>query len=317
MTSVTACTHPNLALIKYWGKKTGCVDVPATPSLSITLGGLKTTTTVTEAEIDSVELNGRTVSDPKITRWLLKVRSEYEIPSVAIRSTNNFPTSCGLASSASGFSALALCINKLFSLHLKQSQLCWLARQGSVSAARSMFGGFVSLDPRKPNTECVQLYDSQYWDLRVVVAVCDTQAKSVKSTEGMARTVATSPFYSSWISMTDRDYESCRQSIEARNFAQLSEIAELNCFRMHALMLSSQPPLMYWNQYSLAAISTVQFLQAVGVPVFLTSDAGPQIKAVCVPESLKQVQDALDDTDGVHRTMVSEIGNDPVVSTTD
>lgn len=313
MTTVTARTNPNLALIKYWGKKSGYGDIPATPSLSIALGGLTTTTTVQEASADTVELNGQRVSDAKIEKWLYRVRIEYNIPPIAIHSENNFPTAGGLASSASGFSALALCINRLFSLCMDQQKLCWLARQGSVSAARSMFGGFVSLDPRTPGTDCVQLQDFDHWDLKVVVAVCDIHAKATSSTEGMARTVGTSPFYSSWLSKTDQDYEDCKIAVAQKDFPRLSEIAELNCFRMHALMLSSQPPLLYWNQNSLAAIDAIRDLQSDGVPVFLTSDAGPQIKAICLPESLAQVRTVLDGTLGVKRTIVTEIGRGPVV----
>lgn len=313
MTAVTARTNPNLALIKYWGKKSGCCDIPATPSLSIALGGLTTTTTIREAAEDTIELDGRMVTDVKIENWLQKVRAEYSVPPIAIRSENDFPTASGLASSASGFSALTLCIDGLFSLRLDHQKLCWLARQGSVSAARSMYGGFVSLDPRTMETDCVQLQNFDHWDLRVVVAICDIHTKATSSTEGMARTVETSPFYSSWLSKTNQDYEDCKLAVAQKDFARLSEIAELNCFRMHALMLSSQPPLLYWNQNSLAAIGAIRDLQTDGVPVFLTSDAGPQIKAICTPESLEQVRTVLDGTVGVKRTIVAEIGRGPVV----
>lgn len=313
MTSITVDAHPNIALVKYWGKQPGTTDVPSAPSLSITLGDLTTTTTVAESKADKVVLNGQVVHDPKIDAWIGKTRLDYGIPTLEIHSHSNFPVASGLASSAAGFCALALGINQLCELNLSQQDLFALARSGSVSAARSFFGGYVILDPRNSRKIPAQLHAPEHWDLRVVIAIAAQKQKSIGSTRGMAQTVATSPFYSSWIQATETDYEAAIRAIDDKNFTALADITERSCHQLHAVMLTTQPPLLYWNSGTLAGISTIRRLQRDHVPVFFTSDAGPQLKAICLPSAVNTVRQQLANTKGILDVMVSRLGNDPIV----
>lgn len=301
MATVRASAHPNIALVKYWGKQALDGNIPAVPSLSITLDSLLATTTVEEATSDEFVLNGDAQAgasaDPKLTRFLAYLRAQHDVPPLRITSANNFPTAAGLASSAAGFAALVTAVNALCELQLGTSQLSALARAGSASAARSILGGFVGLT--EPDYVADEIAAKQHWDLCVVVAITDAGKKSVPSTEGMTRSAATSPYYANWVDTSASDYKRAHAAVLDKNFADLAEVSEHSCLKMHAVMQTSQPPLMYWNSASLACIHKIQELRAQGVEVFFTIDAGPQIKAVCTPDSAPSVAKILAQMPGV------------------
>ncbi len=118
----------------------------------------------------------------------------------------------------------------------------------------------------------------------------------------------TSPFYSRWIEQQAGDLAVAREAIESRDFRTLATVAEHNCLKMHSVMWASRPPLSYWNSATLECMETVRGLQAKGVDVFFTIDAGPQVKAVCTPEAEEQVAEALRSTAGVKEILQSGLG---------
>jgi diphosphomevalonate decarboxylase len=306
--------HPNIALIKYWGKSGLPGNVPAVPSLSITLGGL---TTRTEAELtdspgDEFVLNGIAVEDARVLACIDRFRAAagYE-NGVRVTTRNDFPTAAGLASSASGFAALVGALNTLFDLNMNSAELSVEARRGSASAARSIHGGFVSLsgDVDDPQSwQGRQVATAEHWPLEVVVAICSNAAKSVSSSEGMRATAATSPYYDRWVNGAHDDFRHAQAAIQSRDFEMLAQLSEESCLEMHALMLSTKPPLIYWNAATLACMERIRALQADGTPVFFTIDAGPQVKAVCLPDASETVAVALSATDGVEGIIRSRIG---------
>ena len=150
--------------------------------------------------------------------------------------------------------------------------------------------------------------DSASWPLEVIVAVNAEEPKAVGSTEAMIRIAKTSPFYSSWLEQQAADLETAREAVCQKDFAKLAAVAEHNCLKMHSVMWGSRPPVVYWNQATLACMETIRSLQADGHGVFFTIDAGPQLKAVCLPESGKTVRAALDQSSGVIRTLQSGLG---------
>jgi diphosphomevalonate decarboxylase len=295
--TTTALAHPNIALIKYWGKQGKQGNLPATPNLSITLSNLTTTTSIQEHEKDEFHLNGKQLKDSKIERWLSTMRSAFEVPQLIIKTDNNFPTSAGLASSASGFAALITAINTHCNLGLDQETRSIWARQGSASAARSIHGGFVALVP--PYWGAIGLAPAAHWPLEVVVAITSRDQKAVKSTTGMQRSEQTSPFYDAWLGGAIDDYGTAAKAIEMRDFNQLAGVAELNCLKMHSLMLTSIPTLSYWKPASLACMDCIRELRDQGHEVFFTIDAGPQIKAICSKKSRQAVSAALAKVPGV------------------
>ncbi len=311
---VIAEAHPNIALIKYWGKSELPGNVPAVPSLSVTLGGL---TTRTEAELtrspgNEFVMNGAIVEDVRVLACIDRFRAAAGHENgVRVTTVNDFPTAAGLASSASGFAALVGALNGLFDLNMRPAKLSLEARRGSASAARSIHGGFVSLtgDADDPESwQGRQVAPAEHWPLEVVVAICSNAAKSVSSSDGMRASAATSPYYDRWVSGADDDYQQAQATIQARDFDTLAHLSESSCLNMHALMLSTKPPLIYWNAATLACIARVRALQADDVPVFFTIDAGPQLKAVCLPDAGEAVAAALSAVEGVEGIIRSRIG---------
>ena len=305
----SAQAHPNIALIKYWGKRDEALNLPAVGSLSITLDRLRTRTTVRfvpGSKEDHFRLNGHeeAAAARRGSAFLDLLRQRAEVDwGAQVESENNFPTAAGLASSASGFAALALAGSQALGLALTSAELSELARRGSGSAARSIFGGFVEwahgvrTDGKDSIAEPVLTADA--WPLRVVIALTATAAKAVGSTVGMRLTAATSPFQSAWVDGQEADLAQARQAIVERDFEALAAIAEHSCLKLHALAMTAQPGLVYWNGATVECLQRVRALRREGVAVFFTIDAGPQLKAVCSPEAATTVAAVLRDVPGV------------------
>lgn len=314
--TATARAHSNIALIKYWGKRDAELNIPAVGSISLTLDGLSTDTRVTfraGLQQDEFWLAENRVDATRVTRFLDLVRGSAGLDSRAVvESTNNFPTAAGLASSASGFAALAVAASAAAGLSLDDRELSILARRGSGSAARSLFGGLVELHAgaRSDGLDSFAepVLPPEAWPLNVVVAITELGQKSVNSTVGMGESALTSPFYPAWVETGENDLAAMRLAIAHRNFEQLGQLAEYSCLKLHALMMSTRPALVYWNSGTMAAMHAVLELRASGIPVYFTIDAGPQVKALCLPEYVSVVADALGRVVGVHETRVSALG---------
>ena len=304
--STTAIAHPNVALIKYWGKSDRAENIPSTPSISITLSKLETKTTITEADIDTIWINHKRVNDEKILRFLSQIRDKTAIPGIKINTENNFPTGAGLASSASGFAALTTALNRHFSLGFTQNELSAIARKGSASSARSIFGGIVSL--QGPSWEAAIVEQNNSWPLRVIIAKTSSERKKVGSSQGMELTRRTSPYYEPWIREAKTDFDDCLLAIKEQDFEKLAELSERSCLKMIGTMLSTSPPLIYWNPTTLECIQTIRKMRDAGTAVFFTTDAGPQIKAICTPESAKEVTKSLSSIVGPTNIFGCEIG---------
>jgi diphosphomevalonate decarboxylase len=312
--TAAARAHSNIALIKYWGKRDAALNLPAVGSISVTLDALTTDTTVAfSGDEDELRLDGTRVDATRASRMLDLVRERAGIRSAAtVTSTNNFPTGAGLASSASGFAALAVAACAAAGVDATPKELSILARRGSGSAARSIFGGFVELHagtaPDGSDAFAEPILDAADWPLSVVVAITSREAKRVSSTAGMGRSAASSPFYPAWTDTAEQDLADMRAAIAARDFASVGELAEYSCLKLHALMLTSRPALIYWNAATVAAIHTVTELRAGGIPVYFTIDAGPQVKALCAAADAPAVASALAAVPGVQETRTSGLG---------
>jgi diphosphomevalonate decarboxylase len=305
--STTACAHPNIALIKYWGKSPRPGNYPAAPSLSITLDTLVTTTEVHTCEqADRIFLDSVEVADPKVLACLSELRAEFQIPHLEVHTSNNFPTAAGLASSASGFAALVTAINAHCELGLDQQTQSDRARRASGSAARSVLGGFVAL--QGPQWVAEQVLETDAWPLRTVIAITTSQKKNVSSSDGMKLSEETSPYYASWLTSTTTDFTDALRFVQSRDFDALASLAEFSCLKMHGLMLSTNPGLLYWNPATIACLHAIRELRQQGLPVFFTVDAGPQVKAVCLPQAEDQVQHVLQGISGVEQVLTTGLG---------
>ncbi|MBI5480164.1 MAG: diphosphomevalonate decarboxylase [Deltaproteobacteria bacterium] len=310
----------NIALVKYWGKRDVQLNLPRTGSLSLTLAGLETVTGVTVdpgLQHDHFELDGhieRGVPLGRVGRFLALVRERAGVTGLFARvvSRNSFPTAAGLASSASGFAALARAASAAYGVDLTAEGLSALARRGSGSAARSVFGGLVEMEagvrPDGSDACAHQLVPPGGWPLRLVVAVTTEAAKDISSTIGMGATEQTSPLYEAWVASHAVDLEEARLAVAGQDLEVLGAVMERNCLGMHACMMAARPPLLYWNEATVAAMREVWNLRARGIPVWFTIDAGPHVKTLCRPEEATAVKAALDAVPGVARTIAAAPG---------
>jgi len=309
----SARAQPNIALIKYWGKRDTGRNLPAVGSISITLADLYTSMRVefdADLKEDSLSVNGQDNAAmlSRVSTCLDNVVGE-DRNAARVLSSGNFPIGAGLASSASAFAALVVAANAATDGRLETQALASLAGRASGSAARSLYGGFAELQNTAEDIEVSSLLSPEEWPLRVVVAITATGPKAVGSTEAMEISRKTSPFYGRWVEQQEQDLTEARAAIAARDFAKLASVAEHNCLKMHSVMWGSRPPIVYWNSATLACMQTIRELQAQGVAVFFTIDAGPQVKAVCEPAFEAQVREALAATEGVHDVLTTGLGH--------
>jgi diphosphomevalonate decarboxylase len=317
---VTARSNVNVALVKYWGKRDPALNLPATGSISLTLEGLSV-----EAEVafdgagnlapDEVTIDGepaRGAERERLVRFLDLVRAEAgRDDSARVVTRGRVPRGAGLASSAAAFAALALAGSRAAGLELEPRALSALARRGSGSAARSIFGGFVEWHrgERADGSDSIAepLLPPADWDVRVVVAITHTGPKAVSSREGMTRAAA-SPLYPAWVAGAESDLAAARAAIRARDLEALGQLAEHSALKMHAVGLAARPPLLYWRGATVECVHRVWALRAEGTPVFVTIDAGPQVKVLCQPGDAPRVADVLRAVPGVERVVTCAPG---------
>lgn len=297
-----ARAHTNIALIKYWGKRDKDLFLPMNSSLSLTLEAFYTDTKVVfdeELTADSFFLNGIEQSKTeikKISRFL-DLFCEYtgERPFARVESFNFVPTAAGLASSASAFAALALAVADALKLDMTRQELSTLARRGSGSSTRSLFGGFVEWSMGTSSGDSMaHPVDDADWDVGMLVLAVDTQEKKIASRAGMEHTVQTSPFYPAWIETAKEDLKAIKAAIATKDFEAVGQITEHNGMKMHATTLSANPPFTYWTADSLLAQEAVRRVrEELQVPAYMTMDAGPNVKVLCRVSDMKILIEAL------------------------
>ncbi|WEG09686.1 diphosphomevalonate decarboxylase [Microbacterium horticulturae] len=298
MTS-TAVAHPNIALVKYWGKRDDALILPDTGSLSLTLDVFPTTTSVTVDDAltaDEMVFDGAVATGSpaaRITTFLDLVRAQAGRSARArVDTRNSVPTGAGLASSASGFAALAVAAADAYGLDLAEKDLSRLARRGSGSACRSIIGGtaiwHAGLDDATSYAEHVSGPD-----LGMVIAVVDATAKAVSSREAMQRTKSTSPYASGWVHAAEADLLLMQQAFAADDVSTIGAVTESNALRMHAAIMGCRPPIRYLAPQSIALFDAAERLRRTGLEAYATADAGPNVVFVCRAADVDAVRDAL------------------------
>ena len=320
----TAIACANIALIKYWGNRDPQLRLPSNSSLSMNMAGLTTTTTVEfdpSLKSDVLILGGREIvgaGRDRVSRFLDHVREKtLEVPKTSkvsrlfahVDSRNEFPSDTGLASSASGFAALALAASTAVGLRLSEAELSRLARLGSGSACRSVPSGFVEwdmgIDDATSFAHSIALAD--HWDVRDVIAIIDFAHKSIGSTEGHA-VADTSPLQAARVASTPERLAQARSAVLNRDFVTLAEVVELDSLMMHAVMITSSPTLMYWQPATLAVMQAVVNWRNEGLPACTTIDAGPNVHVLCLAAASAEVERRMRSIDGVREVLVTRPG---------
>lgn len=285
---VIARAHTNIAVVKYWGKADEKFIIPQSSSLSLTLDKFYTDTAVKftrHLSHDKIAINHRPVPESQKIKAVLKLVRQLagiKCP-VEINSVNHVPTSAGLASSASGLAALALASSYAAGLRLSKRDLSRLARHGSGSASRSVYGGWVEWQRGHDDrtSYAFPIRDSRLSDVDMIAIVIKKTPKKISSRQGMRRSVKTSPYYQAWKRTTARDLTKAVHALRNDDFKTLGRVAETNAMRMHALTLSADPPFTYFNGDTIKAINLVNRLQDQGISCYYTIDAGPNVKVIC------------------------------------
>ncbi|MFA5077440.1 MAG: diphosphomevalonate decarboxylase [Candidatus Micrarchaeia archaeon] len=320
---VTALANSNIALIKYWGRRDDQLVLPANSSISFTMDEqLSTKTTVEFANglvSDDVCLDGRKATEKEYSRvvsFLGLVRAKTGIKTKAkVVSQNTFPKSAGLASSASGFAALAAASSKAAGLNLNEKELSMLARLGSGSASRSVFGGCVEwhAGKKKDGSDCYaeQISPPGKWrDLRNIIAISSMEEKHIGSSAAMAVTSKTSSFYSARLKSVGKRLAEMRNAVRKRDFETMVPIIMRESDSMHAAMLDSWPPVVYLNETSFRIMREVlAFNQSQGkYAAAYTFDAGPNAHVYTTAKYAEGIKRMLSELPGVMKIMECKIG---------
>jgi diphosphomevalonate decarboxylase len=309
----------NIALTKYWGKRDASLNLPLASSISIALAELGSFTVVSpapELEEDVMLLDDQPLDAAgmvKVRRVLNAVR-ELAGSNVhaGLRSVNTVPAARGLASSASAFAALALAASKAYGLDLDEPALSRLARIGSGSASRSIAGGFVKwqVGERADGLDsfATQVFPADHWPLRVLVAHVGGR-KGVSSTSGMAASATSSPLFQAWIQQCQTDVVACERALAERDMRKLAEVVEGNALAMHATMMASRPPLLYWQPTTLRILHEVRRLRMDGARCCFTIDAGASVVVLVEPDDARTVAETLGEIEGIEQVLQTRIGS--------
>ncbi|MBE0687616.1 MAG: diphosphomevalonate decarboxylase [Anaerolineaceae bacterium] len=315
--SSTAIAHPNIALIKYWGNKNQSLRIPVNGSISFNLDSLFTKTQVsftTELTSDILYINGKETAGSGLNRVVSFLNIVRELAGTRtfakVNSENNFPVGTGIASSASAFAALSLAASSAFGLNLSEKELSCLARHGSGSASRSIPEGFVEWLPGEMDSDsyAVSIAPAHHWDLVDLVAVVTHEHKKVGSTAGH-QLADTSPLQKARVEDTKRRLDIVREAIKYRDFQAMADMVELDSNMMHAVMMTSTPALMYWENTSITIMKNVQKWRASGIPVCYTMDAGPNVHVITTKDSSKDIHQKLTLMSGIKQIFKAAVGD--------
>lgn len=321
--SITAEAASNIAFIKYWGALDLERVIPCNPSISMTLSSCRSVCSATffegEGGGDEVLLvseGGGAPAPPQFSERILAHLDRLRANAgkegrFRIATRNTFPSAAGIASSASGFTALSLAVGRALGMEPDAEALSRLAQSsGSGSASRSAFGGYVRW-PGVGSETAQQVADEQHWPLCDLVAIVETSAKKVSSLEGHRR-ASSSPYFARRQELLEQRLEVTSDAIERRDFVQLGAVVEEEAIDLHLIAMSSRPAVYYWRPGTLEVLEAVRDLRDRGVAAFATMDAGANVHVLCQPEDVTCVESRLHSLFSVEKVLVDRVGGGPV-----
>jgi diphosphomevalonate decarboxylase len=330
----TAIATPNIALIKYWGRRDSVLNLPFNSSLSMTLDfSLSTKTTVLftdEVKRNTFYLNQRLMRSGldneklenmrKVVNEMKELAGVKESLNAVIVSENSFPTDAGIASSSSGGAALVFAVNASLGLELTPRELSIFARKISGSACRSVFGGIVKWNKGKRrdglDSYSERIPDSNKWgDLMDIIAIVSYGKKTISSSAGHDITSSTSPLYRLRPKLAEESIEKALNFIRKMDFGGLGELIMRDSNNMHAAMMDSWPPIMYLNDTSKKVIRVIERLneREGRIIAAYTFDADPNPHIITLRSYAKMTEHALREVKGIKRILKSGLGYGPKI----
>lgn len=309
----TAIAHPNVAFIKYWGRKDEILRLPTNGSLSMNLSEMTTTTTVEFSDSfneDSVTIDGQQ-NDTEVQRTIEHINRVRQLAQISTKtkvvSENNFPSGTGLSSSSSAFAALTIAMTKAAGLDLTEKELSILARQGSGSACRSIPDGFVEWKDAETNEDSYaeSVFPADYWDIVDIVAVVSKEKKLVPTSKGQV-SAHTSPFFQTRLKHMSKKLAFAKQYIQHKNFTLFGELIEAEALEMHAVMITQKPSLIYWSEGTLELMKLVQQWRTEGLPVYFTINTGQDIHLICESIHAKVLEEKLKHISEIKKILINK-----------
>lgn len=322
----TAIAPSNIAFTKYWGRKNEKLRIPDNGSVSMCLSDLLTTTTVefspnykadsftllrdnSKVASRKAHLSARIDLDPSIRVFahLDHIRKLAGINLKAkVVSQNNFPSSTGLSSSASGFAALTVAAATAAGLKLTEKQLSILARQGSGSACRSIPSWFVEwIDGNTNETSYAkQIFPPTYWKIADVVAVISSHKKEVPTSKGQ-QTATSSPFMKTRLAQMPQKNQLLKKLIKTKNFTKFGELIEAEALELHTIMMTQNPPLIYLEPNSIMLMKLCQQWRTEGLPVYFTLNTGQDIHLIVEQKNISKLKSKLKKVKEVKQIIVN------------
>lgn len=290
----------NIALCKYWGKRDDELNLPVTSSLSVAIPDKGAQVTLhTRTDKDIISINGQLVAEnssvySRATAFLDLFRQKDSF-FLQIEYSLNIPMSAGLASSACSFAALTKALNELFAWQLPEQSLSILARMGSGSAARSLWPDFVEwhAGTRADGMDSyAEPLPYQWPELCLGILVLSDKEKSISSREAMKRCVNTSRLYAGWPDQVAHDMKLLHKALANKDFDSMGSTAEANALAMHALTLTSWPPICFSSPETIATWQKIWALRASGLKLYFTQDAGPNLILLFLAKDIPEVLNA-------------------------
>jgi len=308
----TALAYANLAFIKYWGKKDEQLNLPLNGSISVNLSNLFTITTVEFSKAlleDQIKINGKgnEKENVRVVKHLDRIRKIAGVKWKAkVVSENNFPKASGLASSASGFAALTLAATAALKLKLSERKLTILARLGSGSACRSIPDGFVEWKKgeKSETSYAYSIFPAHHWQLSIMALILKSKEKKISSSEGH-RLAQTSPFLKLRLKNISGKIALLKNYLKKKDFLNFGQLIEAEALEMHAIMLTSNPPLIYWEPNTIEIIKFIQEMRVERLPVFLTIDAGAYPFLICEKKNEAAVLKRIKRIKGIRKVIIN------------
>lgn len=303
----------NLAFIKYWGRRDDELILPLNDSISMNLSGCYTITEVEAGDFKEDEVRVKFYGEEekelvgqqreRVMRQVERLRRKYGFKErVRIWSENNFPADAGIASSASGFSALTLAMVRVMGVELGERELSIETRlSGSGSACRSIPDGFVKWERgvREDGSDsfAYSLYSPDYWELWDLVVVVSRKKKKVGSAEG--HKLARNEYMKARLVRIEERVRKVERALAEKDLERLGRVIENDAMSLHAVAMLSQPPLYYLNGRTFDVIERLLELRSKGVEGYFTMDAGPNVHVVCEGGDKERLKEELREVEGV------------------
>lgn len=274
--------YANIALVKYWGKKSKDPVLPYNPNISLRLDNLLSKTKIEKNNnnVDEFYINDEKQSQEEVDK-MIKYISKFtptEREAITIRSYNTVPTAAGLSSSSSGTMALVLACNEYFKLNKTTKELVEIAKEGSGSSCRSFYKLAAWLeDGSVEELECSL-------DFGMMVLVVNEDRKKISSRVAMERCVQTSTTFDAWVEKAKNDFVLMKEALKEADFEKIGVITESNALAMHGTTSTSTPSFSFLTEESYMAMDIVKELRSKGYRCYFTMDAGPNVKVLYLRE---------------------------------